>query len=103
MFIIVQSTSISQWTFGNILFTKFAVVFSEDVKTLNFISENNVEKIRIIGNYDPKDETEGVTRYEISFGVIFIINIIGIVMLLISLFRQKVFIETEALNKQFKK
>ena len=32
-----------------------------------------------------------------------VMEIIGIVMLLISLFRQKVFIETEALNKQFKK
>ena len=39
-----------------------------------------------------------ITSYEIGFGIIFFINIAGITLLLVSLFKQKVYVETQIIK-----
>lgn len=97
LFTIVQSDLITRWTFGNLIIKKYKIIFDSSFGKLRFLNfHQETEKIRIIGDYHPAEDTNfsEVTSYEISFGIILCSSIIGIVLLLISLFKQKVFIET---------
>ena len=100
MFIIIEYPKISKWTFGNYIYYAYTLYFNDRGKTLNFLSKGDVDKVRIIGDYNEKEEESEnkITSYEIGFGIIFFINIAGITLLLVSLFKQKVYVETQIIK-----
>jgi hypothetical protein len=64
-----------------------------------------VKKIRLIGEYVGISEIgkedlieEDITSYEVAFIAILLSNVAGIGLLLVSLFKQKVFIDTEKIE-----
>lgn len=101
MFVIIEYPKISKWTFGNYIYYGYTLYFNDRGKTLSFLSKDDVDKVRIIGDYNKKEEEyeNKITSYEIGFGIIFFINIPGIILLLVSLFKQKVYVETQIIFK----
>ena len=107
MFVIINSDKFDKWTFGNIIYEKATVIFDAHDNKMIMLDEQDyiVKKIRLIGEYAGISEIgkedlieEDITSYEVAFIAILLSNVVGIGLLLVSLFKQKVFIDTEKIE-----
>ena len=107
LFTIVTSDLIKRWTFGNSLLKHCHLIFDYENNLVRFLSDNSINSIKIIGKIQLDDDNKkNISSYDISFGVIIVTNSMGIILLLIALFLQKMYIEDTSITfhySQYKK
>ena len=94
IFIIInnENDNNKDWSFGHILLNKFNNIIFDNEK-IYLIGKENIEKIRIIEPFDPYYESKSNFKYLITFYFFICMNLTGIIILLISLFKLKIIIE----------
>ena len=94
IFIIInnENDNNKDWSFGHILLNKFNNIIFDNEK-IYLIGKENIEKIRIIEPFDPYYESKSNFKYLITFCIFICMNLTGIIILLISLFKLKIIIE----------
>ena len=96
LFIIInnENNNNKDWSFGHILLNKFNNIIFDNEK-IYLIGKDNIEKIRIIEPFDPYYESKSNFEYLITFCIFICMNLTGIIILLISLFKQKILINPQ--------
>lgn len=99
LFIMISSDLIKRWTFGNTILKHCQIIFDYESNLLRFLFEDKIKNIKIIGHiassFTPLNSK--LTSTEIIQGIIIGISVIGIIILFISLFLQKIYIKNSSI------